>query len=565
MTSQIFHFHTAYSDHMTLFCRTDVPGKLSLGKEGAVVAEIHVSPTSGWHYFFDVEKDTNYCLICTNVELRLGYLATTDPVIYEKGVLFLANGTAVDSFADSYDQPCRNQYHFAPFANWMNDPNGLCWYQGRFHMFYQFNPYDTCWGNAYWGHAVSKDLIHWVHLPVALFPQEELKDKVGYKGGAYSGSAYAGPNGIHLYYTRCYSPMVRNEETKEIQVHALCDGISVTKEEVVIHENPVQARDDHNFRDPMITIVDGIPTIFIGANVSCVCSVLAFQQESSAWTCKGVVFQDPLASCLAFECVNVMFGEKRSCAILCSLQDSKGTPGKTRKSVVYVGTHEGLSFHVGPASLLDFGTGSYALQLVQKDQKSATAFAWCLDTYGNYKTGTSLSNGAMSLPRICTIQDGKWNMQANPAVSALFDINLLDSKDVSPQGTIAIPNGTFLWELQFLPNGGPWKLEFCATESSFMGLQYQNGKIQFLYEEDGNSKIPTDLVLESKSFTSLSIFVDRSLVEVFVNEGEGYGSCSYFIPKGEWHAKWEFANNQLVLRNKITKLKGIWETGGKNE
>lgn len=70
--------------------------------------------------------------------------------------------------ADYYAEPFRPQFHFTPERNWMNDPNGMVYYEGEYHLFYQFNPFGDKWGHMSWGHAVSRDLLHWRHLPVAL-------------------------------------------------------------------------------------------------------------------------------------------------------------------------------------------------------------------------------------------------------------------------------------------------------------------------------------------------------------------------------------------------------------
>ncbi len=81
--------------------------------------------------------------------------------------------TAVAADTPPYTETYRPQFHFTPQKNWMNDPNGLVYYKGEYHLFYQYNPNGNSWGDMSWGHAVSKDLVRWEELPLALSHDDE--------------------------------------------------------------------------------------------------------------------------------------------------------------------------------------------------------------------------------------------------------------------------------------------------------------------------------------------------------------------------------------------------------
>ena len=93
----------------------------------------------------------------------------------------------------------RQRYHFMPQTGWLNDPNGLIYFRGKYHFFYQCNPYGGFWDTMHWGHAVSDDMLHWEYLPIALAPSEKYDDYP--KGGCFSGSAIEHDGRLFLMYT----------------------------------------------------------------------------------------------------------------------------------------------------------------------------------------------------------------------------------------------------------------------------------------------------------------------------------------------------------------------------
>lgn len=114
-------------------------------------------------------------------------------------ILFIILMFAANIFGQ-YDEKYRPQIHFSPPANWMNDPNGMVYANGEYHLFYQYYPNGTVWGPMHWGHAVSKDLVHWENLPVALAP-----DKLGY---IFSGSAVLDKENTSGFGTKKNPPLV---------------------------------------------------------------------------------------------------------------------------------------------------------------------------------------------------------------------------------------------------------------------------------------------------------------------------------------------------------------------
>lgn len=158
---------------------------------------------------------------------------------------------------------CRGErrpvWHLAPQSNWMNDPNGLICYQGKYHAFWQCNPFDPVWHSMHWAHAVSDDLIHWDYLPVALAPDRDYdNDPVG---GCYSGSAIEKDGTLYLFFTG-------KKDGRQQQCVALSgDGVHFQKFEA----NPliVSPPEGHSsdFRDPKVLQFHGSYYLLVGSSI----------------------------------------------------------------------------------------------------------------------------------------------------------------------------------------------------------------------------------------------------------------------------------------------------------
>ena len=135
----------------------------------------------------------------------------------------------------SLDKEYRPRFHFTPVKNWINDPNGLLWHNGEYHLFFQHNPHGTKWGHMSWGHAVSTDLLNWTELPVAIAEDED--------GAIFSGSAVSDGDEIVAIYTR-------HTDTQQTQCIARSsdNGRTFTKYE----NNPVLDEGKKDFRDPKV-------------------------------------------------------------------------------------------------------------------------------------------------------------------------------------------------------------------------------------------------------------------------------------------------------------------------
>lgn len=157
---------------------------------------------------------------------------------------------------ETYTEQHRLQFHFSPQEKWMNDPNGMVYYKDEYHLFYQYYPDSTVWGPMHWGHAVSKDLVRWEHLPIALYP-----DSLGF---IFSGSAVVDRNNTTGFGTAGNPPLVamytyhdmegEKSGRHDFQTQGIAYSLDKGRTWEKYENNPVipNLENIHDFRDPKV-------------------------------------------------------------------------------------------------------------------------------------------------------------------------------------------------------------------------------------------------------------------------------------------------------------------------
>ena len=194
---------------------------------------------------------------------RIALLTTTDPIMRllplplrftawtATALLALAVSPSLRAVAQpepSYAERHRPQYHFTPAVNWMNDPNGLVWFDGEYHLFYQYNPFGTRWGHMSWGHAVSPDMLHWEHLPVAIPETDSVM--------AFSGSAVVDWNNTSGFGSEDAPPLVAiytgHYRERRLQAQYIAWSVDRGRTWTPYEGNPVLDLGLTDFRDPKV-------------------------------------------------------------------------------------------------------------------------------------------------------------------------------------------------------------------------------------------------------------------------------------------------------------------------
>ena len=318
-------------------------------------------------------------------------------------------------FTSNYDEPYRLQYHFSPPAKWMNDPNGLVYNDGVYHLFYQYYPDDIVWGPMHWGHATSKDMVHWEHKPIALYPDEH--------GLIFSGSAVVDHDNTSGFGKDGVAPLVaiftyhlmegeqagRTDFQTQGIAYSLDNGDTWTKYE----GNPVIGNDGiKDFRDPKVfwdkTTEQWVMVLVAGDHAK-------FYKSPNLkdWVHMSDFGKDKGAHGGVWECPDLfklrIHGSYDARWVLL-ISINPGAPNGGSGTQYFIGDWDGETFTTDQEEPLwiDYGTDNYAGVTYNNEPNQERLFIGWMSNW-NYarNTPTEVWRSSMTLPRSLKLKEFK--------------------------------------------------------------------------------------------------------------------------------------------------------------
>ena len=522
-------------------------------------------------------------------------------------VLLCAMGVAV--FAqDSYDQPWRPQYHFTPSHNFMNDPNGMVFYKGEYHLFYQYNPEGQVWGHMSWGHAVSTDMVHWQHLPLAI--PEDPNYMI------YSGSAVVDWNNSsglcknpdpkdHSCLIAIYAAAYKDRQKQHI-AYSNDRGRTWTN----YAGNPVIDVDAEDFRDPKVFWYEPQTKWVLVAVLADRRKALFFSStDLKHWT-KMSEFGPAGDDAGQWECPDVLdlqiegSNEHRGVLII---NRNPGAPAAGTGVRYLIGHFDGTTFtekeSAGKKLWADYGKDFYATNSFNDMPRGDTRRIW-MGWTSNWLYAkdepTVLWRGAQSIPRTLTL---RWVMNLNSVDPTLSQKK---GQDGPPMGTELLMVQAPVRELQSLRGQPVMQLKgvsITQANQKLAAIKGENYEIEAELEPGSASEIGVRLrkgenvetlvgvtpatstlfvdrtksgdvsfskdfpgrfstTLSSTKRVKLHIFVDRSSVEVFANDGEKVVTDRIYPPPESTEIEvYSTGGTAKVVSLRMWPLQSIWGGG----
>ena len=426
----------------------------------------------------------------------------------------------------------RPVYHFAPQWGWMNDPNGMVYKDGEYHLFYQYNPYGSRWGNMNWGHAISRDLVSWEHMPVAISPDG--------LGTIFSGSAVVdkdntagfGANAIVAFYTQASARQMQSI------AYSTDNGRTFKK----YAGNPVLTGDVADFRDPKVSWHEGthkwILTLAVGQEIRFYSSpnLKDWTYESNfgegqgnhggVWECPDL-FELPVAGT-----------SQKKWVLIVNI--NPGGPFGGSATQYFVGSFDGHKFvNESPKATkwMDFGKDHYAtVTWSNAPQNRVIALAWMSNWQYANEVPTMQYRSSNSVPRDLRlfVKDGETYLQSAPSPELLA---LRKDKVMSKSFSVG---KAYTIDQLMSDNKGTYEITMTVRQKkqgnlSMRLMNEQGEEIEYsldmakreltcIRDKSGVAGFSKDFITPTVTQVDggdlqLRFLVDRSSVEAFVNDG----------------------------------------------
>jgi len=479
------------------------------------------------------------------------------------------------SAKEDYNQPHRPQIHFSPKAKWMNDPNGMVYFNGIYHLFFQFYPDSTVWGPMHWGHATSKNLIHWQQQPIALYP-----DSLGY---IFSGSAVVDSNNTSGFgkdgkiplvaiFTN-HDPKAEKEGSTTFQNQSIAYSLDEGQTWTKYTGNPVLKNPGiGDFRDPKVSWYEPaekwIMTLATLDRITFYSS-----KDLKTWTKESEFGQTFGAHGGVWECPDLFpldYNGERIWILLVSI--NPGGPNRGSATQYFTGRFDGTTFtpFQTDARWIDYGADDYAGVTFSNTGTRKIFIGWMNNWLYADHVPTKEWRGATTIPRELHLQkiDDKYYLTSQPVKELELIQNdpiLLNDFPASDYSVTVKPT--------------PFKFSITTDSITSCNIILSNDageKLDVAYEKFTNEYFVTRRNAGNSSFhpafasvhkaprltrapnADITLLVDRASIELFADNGLTVMTEICF-PSQPWTKVSLLSEGMIVKELKYIPLKGIWE------
>ncbi|HLU21624.1 MAG TPA: glycoside hydrolase family 32 protein [Bacillaceae bacterium] len=487
-----------------------------------------------------------------------------------------------------YTEEYRPQFHFSPEENWMNDPNGMVYYEGEYHLFYQHNPHGTEWGPMYWGHAISKDMIEWEHRPIALEPDD--------LGTIFSGSAVVDWNDTSGFFDGGHGLVAIFTHNGEGQKQSIAYSKDKGRTWEKYAGNPVIPNDAdiRDFRDPKVLWHDKtekwVMALAAGKKIMFYGSDNLIDWEFLSEFGEGVGAQGGVWECPdLFELP--VDGDPNNTKWVLQVDIGDGAIAGGSGAQYFIGEFDGISFvsddNPEDINWLDYGADFYAAQSfsdIPSEDGRRIMIAWMNNWLYANRIPTEEWRGVASFPRVIelkTSKKGDIKVFQKP-IEELDTITKTELFKIENQVVKAseIPNiledveaDVFQLTAEIVmeePVNFGFKVRKSEEEGEETVIGYSHSEQELFVkrtQSDDDYFSPYfngrhTVSIEDENIITIHILVDKSSIEVFAQNGE-FVITDLIFPSGKSKGLEIYVENGEVLINslEINSLQSVWQKG----